>query len=339
MAIQTAPVTFQYSHTIGRQETRGGNGFFHPVALARGEGERLYVLSRGTETPVFWPCKRVTICTIDEEYLGQFGEKIPPEEAVPSAPDGTFFWPTSVALDSQGNAYVADEWLNRISIFTKDGDWISKWGTPGAGDGEIDRPSGMAFDVQDRLYMVDSRNSRVQLFTKDGKFIAKWGRRGSGEGEFNMPWGLTIDRQGDVYVADWRNDRIQKFTAEGRFLMQFGSSGQGEGEFNRPTGVAVDQEGFIYVTDFRNDRLQVFDAEGNFLTILTGEGGLSKWAQERLRLDAGLGRAHDNAYMVVERHKPFQGPIAVTVDAENRLFVLETARHRVQVFHKQGAIG
>jgi hypothetical protein len=52
------------------------------VAVARGEGKRLYVLSRGTETPVFWPCKRVTICTIDEEYLGQFGEKIPPEDAV-----------------------------------------------------------------------------------------------------------------------------------------------------------------------------------------------------------------------------------------------------------------
>ena len=86
MVTQIEPLTFQYSHTIGRQETRGGNGFFHPVAVARGEGNRLYVLSRGTETPVFWPCKRVTICTIDEEYLGQFGEKVHPEEAVPSAP-------------------------------------------------------------------------------------------------------------------------------------------------------------------------------------------------------------------------------------------------------------
>jgi len=91
MVTQIEPLTFQYSHTIGRQETRGGNGFFHPVAVARGEGNRLYVLSRGTETPVFWPCKRVTICTIDEEYLGQFGEKIPPEEAVPSARN----WPAA----------------------------------------------------------------------------------------------------------------------------------------------------------------------------------------------------------------------------------------------------
>ena len=188
MVTQTEPLTFQYSHTIGRQETRGGNGFFHPVAVARGEGNRLYVLSRGTETPVFWPCKRVTICTIDEEYIGQFGEKVHPEEAVPSARDGAFFWPTSVALDSQGNAYVADEWLNRISVFTKDGDWIGKWGTPGAGDGEINRPSGLAFGADDNLYMVDSRNNRIQVFTKEGKFLFKWGSSGSGDGELNIPW-------------------------------------------------------------------------------------------------------------------------------------------------------
>jgi DNA-binding beta-propeller fold protein YncE len=338
MATQVEPLTFQYSHTIGRQETRGGNGFFHPVAIACGEGNRLYVLSRGTETPVFWPCKRVTICTVDEEYLGQFGEKIPPEKADASAPDGTFFWPTSIALDSQGNAYVADEWLNRISIFTKDGDWIGKWGTPGARDGELNRPSGLAFDAHDNLYLVDSRNNRVQVFTKEGKFLFAWGSYGSGDGEFNIPWGIDIDKHGDVYVADWRNDRIQKFTPDGRFLLKFGASGRGDGEFNRPTGVAVDKDGTIYVTDFKNDRLQVFDAEGSFITKLTGEATLSKWGRERVELDPTIVKGRERAQGLAEREKPFQGPIAVDVDEENRVFVVECARHRLQVFRKQPAV-
>jgi hypothetical protein len=338
MITQIEPLTFQYSHTIGRQETRGGNGFFHPVAVARGEGNRLYVLSRGTETPVFWPCKRVTICTIEEDYIGQFGEKIPPEEAVPSAPDGTFFWPTSIALDSQGNAYVADEWLNRISIFTKDGDWIGKWGTPGAGDGEINRPSGLAFDENDNLYLVDSVNNRVQVFTKEGKFLFKWGSSGSGDGAFNIPWGIDIDKNGDVYVADWRNDRIQKFAPDGRFLMKFGASGQGDGEFNRPTGVAVDKDGIIYVTDFKNDRLQVFGADGDFITKLAGEATLSKWGRERVELDPVMLKGRERAQGLAEQEKPFQGTIAVDVDDENRVFVVECARHRLQVFRKQPAI-
>ena len=338
MVTQIEPLTFQYSHTIGRQETRGGNGFFHPVAVARGEGNRLYVLSRGTETPVFWPCKRVTICTIDEEYLGQFGEKVHPEDAVPSAIDGAFFWPTSIALDQQGNAYVADEWLNRISVFTKDGDWIGKWGTPGAGDGEINRPSGLAFGADDNLYMVDSRNNRVQVFTKEGKFLFKWGGSGSGDGEFNIPWGIDIDQHGDVYVADWRNDRMQKFAPDGRFLLKFGASGQGDGEFNRPTGVAVDKDGTIYVTDFKNDRLQVFDADGSFITKLAGEATLSKWGRERVELDPVMVKGRQRAQGLEACEKPFQGPIAVDVDEENRVFVVECARHRLQVFRKQSAI-
>ena len=139
-------------------------------------------------------------------------------------------------LDKAGNVY-GDEWYNRISIFTKDGTWIGKWG-PGAGDGELNRPSGMDFDPDDNLYVVDSLNNRVQKFTK-GKFIAKWGTAGSGAGEFNMPWGIDIDTEGDVYVTDWRNDRVQKFTADGRFLMQFGASAAGKSSTASPASPLI----------------------------------------------------------------------------------------------------
>ena len=338
MVTQIAPVTFQYSHTIGRQESRGGNGFFMPVAIARGEGNLLYVLSRGTETPAFTPCKRVTVFTLDEELVGQFGRKVEPENATrESTPDGSFMWPTSVALDSQSNAYVADEWLNRISMFTKDGEWIGKWGTPGDGDGEINRPSGLAFDASDNLYLVDSLNNRIQVFTKEGKFLSKWGTAGSGDGEFNHPWGIEIDKSGDVFVADWRNDRIQKFAPDGRFLMKFGTPGQGDGEFNRPTGVAVDKDGTIYVADYKNDRLQVFDAGGNFITKLTGEATLSKWGQERVNLDPLAPKKREMAQGLREREGVFQGPIAVEIDDDGRVFVVEVARHRLQIFRKQTA--
>ncbi|MCE2405461.1 MAG: hypothetical protein J4F43_09935 [Dehalococcoidia bacterium] len=339
MVTQIPPLTFEYSHTIGRQEVRSGNGFFFPVAITKDEGGLLYVLSRGTETPAFFPCKRVTVFTADEELIRDYGQKVPPEEATREmAPNGSFMWPTSVALDSENNTYVSDEWLDRVSVFDKDGVWTAKWGTPGDGDGEIDRPSGLAFDKNDNLYLVDSRNSRVQILTRDGRFLDKWGRKGSGDGEFDMPWGIEIDRNGDVYIADWRNDRVQKFAPDGRFLMKFGTPGRGDGEFNRPTGVAVDGEGLIYVTDFKNDRLQVFDPDGGFITKLTGEATLSQWARERVELDPLASKGRRLAQGLREREKAFQGPIAVEVDDEDRVFVVECARHRVQVFHKQTAI-
>ena len=338
MVTEIAPITFEYSHTIGRQENRSGSGFFYPVAITRDEENRLYVVSRGSETPAFFPCKRVTVFTADdEELVREFGTKVPPEDADASAPDGSFMWPTSIALDSAGIAYVADEWLNRISLFNKDGECFAKWGTLGDGDGEINRPSGMAFDADDNLYLVDSVNHRVQIFTKEGKFISKWGTNGSGYGEFSYPWGIEIDHNGDVYVADWRNDRIQKFDRDGRFLMKFGASGSGDGEFNRPTGVAVDKEGIIYVTDFKNDRLQIFDADGGFMTTLTGDATLSKWGRERVNLDPSMVRSRERAQGLMEREKLFQGPIAVEVDDQGRVFVVECSRQRLQVYRKQTA--
>ena len=48
-------------------------------------------------------------------------------------------------------------------------------------------------------------------------------------------------------------------------------------------------------------------------------------------------RARDRAQGLMEREKLFGGPIAVEVDDEGRVFVVETARQRLQVYRKQVA--
>ena len=176
----------------------------------------MYVVNRSYE---YRPDgKRITICTVDEDYVGEFARGVHTAgETEENENDGSLIWPTSVAIDSKGNVYVADEWLNRISMFDADGEWLGKWGTKGTGDGELDGPSGMAFDADDNLYIVDSKNNRVQKFTGDGQFVAKFGSTGSGDGELNLPWGISIDKDGNVFIADWGNDRIQKFTADGQY--------------------------------------------------------------------------------------------------------------------------
>ena len=332
MTTQIQPLEFQYSHTIGRAEF-SGPGFRNPVAMVRGKDDTMYVVSRSYE---YRPDgKRITLCTVDEDYIGEFARGVTTAgESEPSAADGSLIWPTSLALDNQGNLYVADEWLNRISIFTGDGEYIGKWGVPGTGDGEIDRPSGMAFDRQDNLYLVDSGNNRIQKFTKDGAYLAQWGSKGTGDGQFDLPWGIDIDSFGDIYIADWRNDRIQKFAPDGRFVMKFGASGSGDGQLNRPTGVAVDRSGVIYVADWGNDRLQVFSPEGELVAKLTGQGTISKWGKDKLDANPEMWDERDIA-QGLEREKDFWGPIAVETDDEGRVFVVESARSRIQIFRKQ----
>jgi len=326
-------INVQYSKTIGRGE-QFGPGFTNPIFVARGKDEVMYVLCRASE---YRPeGTRITVCTTDEDYISAFARGVAqqgPHEY--NFGDGSLVWPTSIALDSEENLYVPDEWLNRVSMFSKDGEYLGKWEErPGTGDGELDRPSGMVFDANDNAYIVDSGNNRVQKFTKDGKFLSKWGIAGSGDGEFDMPWGIAVDSQGDIYIADWRNDRIQKFSPDGKFLMKFGSSGSGEGEFDRPTDVAVDKDGVIYVADWLNNRLQVFDQEGNFITAKTGEATVSKWGQDKLNANSEMWGERERA-QGLEREKDFWGPTGVTVDDQGRVFVPESARNRIQVFTTQ----
>ena len=336
MTTQISHVNLQYSHTIGRGE-QFGPGFSYPIFMARGEEDQMYVLCRTTE---YRPeGTRIAVCTVDEEYITAFARGVPqqgPHEY--NFDDGSMVWPTAIAFDQDWNVYVADEWLNRISIFSKDGEYLRKWEEKtGSGDGELNRPSGLVFDKDDNLYIVDSLNNRVQKFTKDGKFLSKFGSEGSGDGEFNMPWGITIDHEGNLFVADWRNDRIQKFTPDGKFLMKIGTSGSGEGELSRPTGVAVDKEGIIYVADWMNDRLQVFDADGSYVLTKTGDAGVSKWGKDKLDANPEMWGERQRA-QGLEREKDFWGPTGVTVDDDNRVFICESARNRIQVYRKQDPV-
>lgn len=317
--------TFRYSHTIG-QLGYEGPGFYNPTDVAINKEGVIYVPNRSVvEAPKQHSGIRVVMTNLEEEYLGAFGGY--------GYGDGQFVRPTAVALDSQQNVYVSDEWLQRISIFDSRGHFLDKWGLRGSAQGQFDRPSGLVFDKEDNLYLVDSANHRVQVFSKDGRFLRQFGSFGAAEGQFNMPWGITIDHQGDIYVVDWRNDRVQKFSPNAGFLGTFGSSGDLVGQFNRPTGVAVDQDGDIYVTDWFNHRVQVFTPQFKYVTALKGDATMSKWGELRVRSNPGMMRM----YGLINDMSPWQRfwfPVAVGVDEQNRIIVADSGRLRLQIYVK-----
>ena len=336
--------TFTYSFVAGRSEFQG-TGFRNPVDFALGPDNLIYVVNRSYES-------RSDGTRMNLFRLGEDGEEYITEFGGYGTGPGQFMWPMSCALDSNTNVYVSDEYLDRITIFNKDGEYVSHWGTSGSGDGELDRPAGLAIR-DDILYVVDSRNHRVQRFTLDGQYLSQFGRFGSGNGELNTPWGICIDHDGNVFIADWRNDRIQSFTADGQWLATFGQPGQpGGGDasiarehggirlvnrpvglFNRPTGVAVDKDGDIYVADWLNNRVQVLTPEGRFITEFTGDAGLSKW---------GVGKIESNPDMIRQRNgvrdftpeKVLWAPVAVKVDDNGRVLIADTTRHRFQIYQK-----
>lgn len=331
----TTAFGLRYANNVGFCADFGGRGFQLPTSIAIRSDGLVYVLSRGkASTRQVVGVQKVTR---DHDFLGQFGAF--------GQGLGQMVWPTSITLDEDDNAYVADESLHRVTKFDRDGNPVIMWGENGSEEGQFDQPSGLLVQ-DDTIVVVDSRNNRVQRYTLDGQFMEQWGGPGSSDGEFNLPWGLGQDSLGNIFIADWRNDRIQKFTQDGQHLATFGESGRGEGQLDRPADVAVDHEGNIYVADWGNQMLQVFDAEGRFLDSQRGAADLNPWAVEYLESQADERKARESFVPVYEpdtddpheisaRMEPYLwDPAAVELDDDGRVYVVETGRHRFQIFER-----
>ena len=126
MLTQTAAGrTYDFSHAVG------GLYMPQPVAVEVGSDGVVYVVSRQYEqildvpwnkTATFAQINKFTIGTIpgDEEHVGKISKY--------GDSEGELIWPTDLALDSDGNLYVTDEWMNRVSVFSKEGDFLNLWG-------------------------------------------------------------------------------------------------------------------------------------------------------------------------------------------------------------------
>ena len=347
MTATTAAI--RYSHTVGSLSNQG-RGFQNPVDVALDSQGVMYVLNRaGPELPIRLPYKRVSMCTVDEEFLGEFGTG--------GTATGEFWWPSSLALDSRDRLYVTDEALNRVTVFSIDGEVLGVWGEAGAAPGQVNRPSYIACDADDNLLIADSGNHRIQKFTTEGEYIESRGGYGNGEGRFNTPWGIALDSEGNVYVSDWGNDRIQKFTHRGEFVEQLPRPGALQPDAERishPAGLCVDADGIIYVADWGNERVRVLTPAGELLATLRGESQTPSWANEyfeanpeegALRLESNLSPVLEpprGAGSVSDREesanieKLFWGPTAVKLDGRGNLLIVDSCRHRIQVYRWDG---
>ena len=338
MSTESFPI--EYVKTIGIVNNGlNGRGFTSPYDSAVSKDGRIFVLNRCDQSRRV--AIRVGILNMEEDYLGEFGYGYGEGE-------GQMRLPVAMAFDSRDRLHITDELNHRITVYDTSGAVQGHWGEHGEREGQLNGPAGIAIDDDDNVYVVDQHNHRVQKFSADGGFLLGWGGPGQGSGQFNMPWGITLDSQGQVYVADWRNDRVQKFSAEGDFVASYGESGDGDGQLSRPSSVAVDPEGYIYVADWGNERVQVLAPDGGFTVGLRGQATLSKWAEEFLsvnpdesgpRLESNLvpelpphlSTPHD---ISAQTEPYFWSPVSVKLDGDGRMYVTESARHRLQIYRK-----
>src|SRR5579859_7669066 len=124
---------------------------------------------------------------------------------------GDFSKPTGVAVDAEGNLYVADTMNNRIEIFDADGQFVSTFGKAGDGPGYFARPKGVAIDGDGHIWVADGVQDRVQVFNKDGQLLIALGGHGLLPGQFQGLVGITIDKKNRVFTTEIFPGRAQQF--------------------------------------------------------------------------------------------------------------------------------
>ncbi len=211
-------------------------------------------------------------------YLDQLGSS--------GSGNSQFDNPNGLAIDSEGNIYVADRNNERIQKFNSAGSFLAQWGSAGSGNGQFASNNGavdIAIDPSGNVWVVDRGNFRVQKFSNTGTYLDQFGSSGSGNGQFDNPNSIAIDADGNIYIADRNNERIQKFNSAGEYQTQWGGAGSGDGQFasnNGAVDLAFDNDGNLWVADRGNSRAQKFSNTGTFLAKFgsagTGNGQFSQ---------------------------------------------------------------
>ena len=224
--------------------------------------------------------------------------------------DGTngaaqLYWPEGIAVDTNGNLYVADNYENTIRKVAPAGtNWVvttiaGTAGSSGGNDGtngvaRFNEPVGITIDGTGNLYVADYGNDTVREITPSG---TNWvvttiaGTAGivgpddgtNGDAQFYSPSGITVDTNGILYVADYQNSTIRKIMPAGTNWVVTTIAGEagnydsadGTGTnalFFGPYGIAVGGSGNLYVADTYNETIRKIAPSGTNWVVSTIAG-------------------------------------------------------------------
>jgi hypothetical protein len=161
----------------------------------------------------------------DGNWLKSWGE--------PGDQPGQLNTPHSIALDAQGNVYVADRGNRRIQVFDGDGKFLRQitidvpvdpnahaaiGNKPTATTGTMAPGAPWAICITPApnqvLYSSDGFPGRIYKLTLDGKVLGVFGKSGKQLGQFGWIHEMACPSENELYVAEILNWRIQKLVLE-----------------------------------------------------------------------------------------------------------------------------
>ena len=234
-----------------------------------------------------------------------------------------FSYTSDVAVDSDGNLYVAEPWTgeSRVQQFDSNLNYVRTYGTTGVPyltDGShYNWPMGLAVVPDGSVYVGEWDGRRLIKLNAAGVpqwIIGEAGIWGSDNEHFSVVGDVALDAAGRVYVDDVSNCRIQIYNPDGSYYATLGTDcGSDDYQFNSPWGLTIAPNGDIYVADWRNHRVQIFNSDRVYVATLGVTG------------------------VPTSTNAGFNEPLGVAVDSQGNIYVSDHLNCRVQVFNSSRA--
>jgi sugar lactone lactonase YvrE len=265
--------------------------------------------------------------------------------------------PNAVAVDGDGNVYVADVGNNAIRKVTPGGQVTTLAGSPtsGSADGSgtlasFNGPEGIAVDGSGNVFVADTQNSTIRRITPDGAvttFAGVANDPGSGPGSldgtgslarFNHPVALAIDSQGNLYVADGSalvglgtiDDYLIRRITPGAVVTTLAGSPYDEGAHVTPPPY-YSEDGTGSAALFRYPSALAVDAEGNVYVADTGNATIRRVTPGgTVTTLAGLYGVTGNRNGAGSQAL-FSAPSGIAVDKQGNLYVSDSSNSDIYV--------
>ena len=264
--------------------------------------------------------------------------------------------PTGVAVDSQGNVYIADTLNNKIKKLDLNGNLTDMGGSFSLGKSVV----GMAADASGNLYVADYNRGLIKKRDSFGNYTTIAGDGGTVNTQYSgpiaaagvslvRPMGMALDQSGNLYIADKGNSSIRKLqlsssfisTTAGRAGTLAGRDGQFSGDGSQAVdadlkycfGVAVDTvRNVIYIADTYNHRIRKVDSLG---VITTVAGSVLGATEDGTIIDDPEGFRGDGGPATSAM---LDNPTSVAVDSAGNLYIADLENNRIRKVDTNGII-
>ncbi len=337
--------TLAGSASIGAADGTGATARFSgPSGVAADRQGNIYVTDSGNNT-----IRKITPGGTVTTIAGQIRVK---GSADGPGTNASFNLPTGIAVDTNGNLYVADEFNDTIRKIAPVGtNWVvstlaGQVGVANLADGLgtnalFSTPAAIAVDVAGNVYVADTANDVIRQVNSFGFVSTIAGQPhhpGSANGtnngaQFYMPFGITVDAATNLYVTDGINETVRKIvpvdvgwavsTIAGQVLVSGSADGVGtNAQFSGPAGIAISGGSTLYVADDNNNTIRKLTLTGTNWTVSTLVGLVGVYG------DAD--GANNNAR--------FHSPIGATVDGAGNIYVADANNNEIRKISPGGVV-